>query len=491
MKFLKDKEIKKHFKVWNFDSISKGGIPVTFLNKKCYYDDSSDHYLVIGSTGSGKSVSLAIPLIFNLASAGESMVINDTKGELYSYTYQFLKEHGYNIYILNLRDANSSDGWNPLHLPYQFYKSNNLDEAGDMIENFAKSLTKNLSSKDQYWEKSSNAVLSALCYALMEDATSEEEINLYSIYNLLISHGSKYIERQNSLELYFQEKPAKSLSKMAFATGGFAKGETRATLFSVLATTIKMFSDVGIANLTSRTDFELGEIGEKKTAVFLIIPDEKLSRHELASLFIDQCYQALVFQAMKNGGETKIRVNFLLDEFANMPAINGMANKITVSRSRNIRFYLIIQDFAQLKETYKEASSTIKANTNWIYLLTSDNETAKELSTKLGRYTISTSRLSTSGRTNQSDWSLSHDNSLLGRELLMPEELMRFHFGEGIIFKSRIFPIKSTLLPINSYPFYIKKESLPINERNFTIKCFDLDEYRFRNSNNYEDQAEL
>ena len=252
-----------------------------------------------------------------------------------------------------------------------------------------------------------------------------------------------------------------------------------------------MFSDVGIANLTSRTDFELGEIGEKKTAVFLIIPDEKLSRHELASLFIDQCYQALVFQAMKNGGETKIRVNFLLDEFANMPAINGMANKITVSRSRNIRFYLIIQDFAQLKETYKEASRTIKANTNWIYLLTSDNETAKELSTKLGRYTISTSRLSTSGRTNQSDWSLSHDNSLLGRELLMPEELMRFHFGEGIIFKSRIFPIKSTLLPINSYPFYIKKESLPINERNFTIKCFDLDEYRFRNSNNYEDQAEL
>ncbi len=171
-RWLKDKEIKKHFKVWNFDSISKGGIPVTFLNKKCYYDDSSDHYLVIGSTGSGKSVSLAIPLIFNLASAGESMVINDTKGELYSYTYQFLKEHGYNIYILNLRDANSSDGWNPLHLPYQFYKSNNLDEAGDMIENFAKSLTKNLSSKDQYWEKSSNAVLSALCYALMEDATS-------------------------------------------------------------------------------------------------------------------------------------------------------------------------------------------------------------------------------------------------------------------------------------------------------------------------------
>ena len=87
--------------------------------------------------------------------------------------------------------------------------------------------------------------------------------------------------------------------------------------------------------------------------------------------------------------------------------------------------------------------------------------------------------------------SLEYQANEFAGELLMPEELMRFHFGEGIIFKSRIFPIKSTLLPINSYPFYIKKESLPINERNFTIKCFDLDEYRFRNSNNYEDQAEL
>ena len=120
-----------------------------------------------------------------------------------------------------------------------------------------------------------------------------------------------------------------SLSKMSYATGSFAKGETRATLFSVLATVIKMFSDTGIANLTSRTDFELDDIGKEKTAVFLIIPDEKESRHELASLFIDQCYQALINTAQElPNGKTPIRVNFVLDEFSNMPPIASISNKI-------------------------------------------------------------------------------------------------------------------------------------------------------------------
>ena len=141
-----------------------------------------------------------------------------------------------------------------------------IDEAGDMIENFTSSLCKNLSSKDMYWEKSANSVLTALCYALIEDAPKEEQVNLYSIYNLLVEHGNKNIDRFNSLDLYFQQKPVGSLSKMSYATGSFAKGETRATLFSVLATVIKMFSDVGIANLTSRTDFELESIGMKKSA---------------------------------------------------------------------------------------------------------------------------------------------------------------------------------------------------------------------------------
>lgn len=488
-RFSTEKEIKKKFKVWDVNkSISKGGIPVTFIRDKVYYDDSTDHTLIIGSTGSGKSISLIMPLIFNLASAGESMVINDVKGELYSTTADYLKKHDYDIKIINLRDALTSDGWNPLHLPYKYFKEGNIDEAGDMIENFAKSLTKNLSSKDMYWEKSANAVLVALCYALFEDAQCEGEVNLYSIYNLLVEHGGKMIDRSNSLDLYFQQKPMGSLSKMSYATGSFAKGETRATLFSVLATVIKMFSDTGIANMTSRTDFELDDIGRKKTAVFLIIPDEKESRHELVTLFIHQCYQACVYMAQSlPTGKLPVRVNYVLDEFSSY-YISSMPNKITVSRSRNIRFYLTIQDFHLLKDTYKESAGTIKSNCgNWIYLLTSDNDTAKEISTRIGKYTISSSRVSTSTRLEQLDYHLSNDKSLLGRDLVMPEELMRLKLGEGLFLKTRLYPIKSKLKTIDEYGIKYTKIDLPKEKKEFKIQCFDLNEYRKRKSDNLID----
>lgn len=488
-RFSTEKEIKKKFKVWDVNKpISKGGIPVTFIGDKVYYDDSTDHTLIIGSTGSGKSISLIMPLIFNLASAGESMVINDVKGELYSTTADYLKKHDYDIKIINLRDALTSDGWNPLHLPYKYFKEGNIDEAGDMIENFAKSLTKNLSSKDMYWEKSANAVLVALCYALFEDAQCEDEVNLYSIYNLLVEHGGKMIDRSNSLDLYFQQKPMGSLSKMSYATGSFAKGETRATLFSVLATVIKMFSDTGIANMTSRTDFELDDIGRKKTAVFLIIPDEKESRHELVTLFIHQCYQACVYMAQSlPTGKLPVRVNYVLDEFSSY-YISSMPNKITVSRSRNIRFYLTIQDFHLLKDTYKESAGTIKSNCgNWIYLLTSDNDTAKEISTRIGKYTISSSRVSTSTRLEQLDYHLSNDKSLLGRDLVMPEELMRLKLGEGLFLKTRLYPIKSKLKTIDEYGIKYTKIDLPKEKKEFEIQCFDLNEYRKRKSDNLID----
>lgn len=479
------KEIKNEFNVWHIGSpLSSGGIPVTFLDGKHYYSNSFDHTLIIGNTGSGKTQCEILPTIFNLGYAGESMVINDSKGELYNYSADFLKKQNYNIYIINLRNAFASDGWNPLHLAYKYYKNGNIDLSGDVIENFSKSLCKNLSSKDMYWEKSATAVLTALCYAIIEDAKTEDEVNLFSLYNLLVEHGSKMIDRFNSLDLYFQQKPMGSLSKLAYATGSFAKGETRATLFSVLATTIKMFSDTGIANLTSRTDFELDAIGKNKSAVFLIIPDEKESRHELACLFIDQCYQALVNTAQSlPDGKTPIRVNFILDEFSNMPPINSMSNKITVSRSRNIRFFLVIQDFDQLKEKYKESAGTIKSNTNWIYLLTSDNESAKEISSRLGKYTISSSRVSTSSRIMQVDYNISNDKSLMGRELLTPDELMKLKFGEAIFMKSRLPPVRANVIPIGNYPIKIIMSNLPNDKKEFKIKCFNLDEFRKEKSN--------
>lgn len=175
-----------------------------------------------------------------------------------------------------------------------------------------------------------------------------------------------------------------------------------------------------------------------------------------------------------------------------MPQIPSISNKITVSRSRNIRFYLVLQDFDQLKETYKEQAGTIKSNcTNWIYLLTADNETAKEISTRLGKYTISSSRVSTSSRLEQLDYNISNDKSLIGRELLMPDELMRFKFGEAIYMGNRMYPIKATIVPISNYPIKYKITKLPSEIKNYQIKCFDLDEYRKNKVINNLNKVEL
>lgn len=254
-----------------------------------------------------------------------------------------------------------------------------------------------------------------------------------------------------------------------------------------------VFSDVGIANLTSRTDFELDDIGKKKTVVFLIIPDEKESRHDLASLFVEQCYQSLINTAQSlSSGKLPIRVNFILDEFSSVPSIN-MSSKITVSRSRNIRFVLIIQDFDLLKEKYKEQAGTIKSNcTNWIYLLTADNETAKGISTRLGKYTISSSRVSTSSRLEQLDYNISNDKSLMGRDLLMPDELMQFKFGEAIFMTTRYYPVRARITPIGNYPIEIKMAKLPTKKKEFEISCFDLDKFRKENAlKNMNDKVEL
>ncbi|MDD4623792.1 MAG: type IV secretory system conjugative DNA transfer family protein [Bacilli bacterium] len=483
-RFATVKEIEKEFSVWNFNKkIKAGGMVVTKINNKYYYDDSTNHSLIIGSTGSGKTVSAIMPLIYNLADASESMIINDSKGEILRETYGYLKDKDYNIKIINLRDPYKSDGWNPLHLPYKYFKQGNIEKEVEIVNDFSYSICQEVSARDPYWSESSSAVLSGLALGIIEDSKAEDEVHFNSIYNMLVYHGTKNAEgsKKNSLDDYFDNKPFGNLAKNFYATGGFAKGETRATIFSVLSSKLRIFSDLGIASMTSKTNFELEDIGKEKTAVFLIIPDEKEARHVLASLFVDQCYQSLVTIAQEQkDNKLPIRVNFVLDEFANMPPIKNFSNKITVSRGRNIRFYLIIQDFDQLKEKYKDQAGTIKSNcNNWLYLLTADNNTASEISKRLGKYTIEAPRVSTSNKISSTDFNISNDISLMGRDLLTSDELMKFNFGEGLFMKTRMNPIESILPIINDFPIDFKQKSITYPKPDkYKIELFNLDSLR-------------
>lgn len=482
-RFSTTKEIKDNFTTWEFNKNNKaGGMVVAIENNKYYVDTSSNHTLIVGNTGSGKTVSVIDPLIFNLADSGESMIINDVKGELFKTTYDYLKKKNYNIKVINLRDTNNSDFWNPLSIAYQYHQEKNFEKEIETINDLSNAICEDVTSRDKYWQESSSSVLSALCLALIEDVKNEEQVHFHSIYNLLVEHGAKKYADQNSLDKYFSDRPFGNAAKNLYSTGNFARGETRATIFSILAAKLRVFGDTGVSYMTSRTSFNIRDIGKEKTAIFLIIPDEKISRHFIGSLFINQVYQILVEEAQKyNSGTLPIRVNFILDEFSNMVKIAEFSKKLTVARSRNIRFYLVIQDFNQLQESYKDMAGTIKSNTsNWVYLLTNDYQTAREISNRIGKYSILTTRTSSSNRYGKADFNLSSDSSITGRDLLTADELINFQLGEALILRTRMSPIKTKLKQISDYPIKYKiVDDIQIKHNEFhKLEVFDLDTYR-------------
>lgn len=481
--FATMKEIRDTFTTWHFGKENKsGGMVVAIENNKYYVDTSSNHTLIVGNTGSGKTVSVIDPLIFNLADSGESMIVNDVKGELFKTSYDYLKKKNYDVKIINLRDTSNSDFWNPLSIAYQYYKEKNFEKEIETVNDLSNAICDDVTSRDKYWQESSSSVLSALCLALIEDAKSESQIHFHSIYNLLVEHGAKKYGDQNSLDKYFSDRPFGSVAKNLYSTGNFARGETRATIFSILAAKLRVFGDTGVSYITSKTSFNIRDIGKKKTAIFLIVPDEKLSRHFIGGLFVNQIYQVLVEEDQKyKDGSLPIRVNFICEELCNTIKISELSKKLTVARSRNIRFYMVIQDFNQLQETYKESAGTIKANcSNWVYLLTNDYNTAREISNRLGRYTIATTRTSSSNRYGKADFNLSSDTSLTGRDLKTTDELINFKVGEAIILRARMSPIKSVLKQIKDYPIKYKViDNIEIKQEEFhSLELFDLDTFR-------------
>ena len=491
-KFASMKEIKDHFTTWKIGKDNKsGGMVVAIENNKYYVDTSSNHSLIIGNTGSGKTASVIFPLIFNLADSGESMIINDVKGELYKTTYDYLKKKKYDIKVINLRDTSNSDFWNPLTLAYQYHQEKNFEKEIETINDLSNAICEEVNSRDKYWQESSSSVLSALCLALIEDCKTENQVHFHSIYNLLVEHGGKKYGDQNSLDKYFDDRPFGSTAKNLYSAGNFARGETRATIFSILASKLRVFGDTGVSYITSRTSFNIKDIGKKKTAIFLIVPDEKISRHFVGTLFFNQMYQTLVEEAQKTPtGTLPIRVNFILEELCNTIHIPEFSKKLTVARSRQIRIYSVIQDFGQLQESYKEQAATIKANMNLVYLLTNEYQTAREISNRIGKYTIITTRTSSSNRYGKADFHLSADSSLTGRDLLTPDELMNFKFGEALFLIARMDPVKSNLKQIKDYPIKYKiVNDIKVKHKDFyKLEIFDLDTFRIEKELFKEDQ---
>lgn len=384
-----DKEMKKELKLVSPGdyNASDAGIPLINNGKEIWVDAGEYHNLIIGSTGSGKTEMMVQPMVKLLSKKGESMIITDPKGEIYERNGQELRERGYNIILLNFRDPQRGNSWNPLSLPYNLYKSGNSDKANELLDDLALNILYDEKSQNQdpFWEKTSADYFTGLALGLFEDAV-EEEINLNSI-NLMTTIGEEKFAGSTYIKEYFSTKDPAGAAYVNASSTLMAPTDTKGSILSVFKQKIKLFaSRENISEMLCKSDFDMKDIGRQKTAVFLVIQDEKKTYHSLVTIFLKQCYETLIDVAQESGGKLPYKTNFILDEFANMPPLKDVTTMVTAARSRNIRFSFIIQNFAQLNQVYgKENGETIKGNCgNIIYLISSELAALEEISKMCG-----------------------------------------------------------------------------------------------------------
>ena len=360
------------------------GIVVINNGKELWVDNGEAHNIVVGSTGSGKTQAIVFPMAYSLAKHGESMIITDPKGEIYETTANMLKERGYNIVVLNFRNPQNGNSWNPMSLPYKLYKEGNTDKAIELLDDLALNILyeEKSGNADPFWEKSAADYFTGLALGLFEDGT-EEQVNLNSI-NLMSSLGEERFggPNNNYIKEYFNSKdPAKPAYVNASGTV-YSAEDTKQGIISQFKQKVKLFaSRDNLSEMLSHSDFDMKEIGRQKTAVFMIVQDEKKTLHPLATIFIKQVYETLIDVAQESGGKLPYRTNFILDEFANMPPLKDVTTMVTAARSRLIRFTFIIQNYAQLTQVYgKENAETIKGNCNITYLISNELQALEELS---------------------------------------------------------------------------------------------------------------
>lgn len=477
-RWCEDKEMKKAAGIVVIkptdDNIEKGGIPIYNDGKEVWVDTNTYHNMIIGSTGSGKSQGLSFPYINVMAKAGESMIITDPKGELYMGTAKELEKRGYNIILLNFRDPDHGNCWNPFTVPYKLYQAGNIDKSIELLEDLAKNILYDEGSKaDPFWNNTSADYFAGLAWALFQDA-KEEEVNINSI-NYMATVGEQRIGPTNYMKEYFSTKSPTSTESIKVNSTITAPNETKGSILSVFNQKIQLFSSrETLSEMLSRSDFDMEDIGRKKTAVFIVVQDEKKTYHPLVTIFLKQCYETLIRVAQEeSGGKLKYRTNFLMDEFANMPPLSDVDAMVSAARSRNIRLSFIIQNFSQLNDVYgKEKAETIRGNcSNTIYLLSTELAALEEISKMCGEVKAK------------------KDDKEATKPLITVTDLQNMKEEEALILRSRMRPFKTKLKYDHKIEWGMSKEKaeFPTREKK-TVQLFDLKKYvdvkREENMNN-------
>ena len=385
--------------------------------------------IIVGGSGSGKTRFLAKP---NLMLANASFIVTDPKGEMLRAVGNLFLEKGYVLRVFDLIDPSKSDCYNPF-----CYIRKDAD-VFKLIDNFIKNTTpKNAKSNDPFWEKSETALDSALMLYLLHEAPVEDQ-NMETILYMIENGGAKEEDDdyQSPLDLLFEaleEEQPDHIAVRQYHIFKQAAGKTAKSILVSAAVRLASFTLPEIQRITATDDMELGKLGERKQAIFCIIPDSNdASLNFLVGMLYTQAFQELYYQADKvHQGALPVPVRLMFDEFANVALPDGYARLQATMRSRNIMSTIVLQNISQLKALFKDDWEGIIGNADsFIYLGGNEQSTHKYISELLGKETIDTR---TSSQSKGRNGSFSQNFQQAGRELLTPDEVRRLDNKNAIV----------------------------------------------------------
>jgi type IV secretion system protein VirD4 len=390
-----------------------------------YYIPEDTHSLILGATRCGKTRCLVEPSIALTALAGESMVMVDMKGELYTAARYFLESLGYEVIAINFLNPQYSNRYNFLQPVIDALNQGQQANAATRARDMATMLVPSNQTNERIWVDGERAILTmASLICACDNVQNPQYQNLANVQQF-ISNMCRPIGAFGMLplNLYLDMLPDDHPAKLSMGISQIAPSKMRGSFYTSALTTLDVFTDPLIHAMTASTDFDPELTGVRKRAIFLILPDYKKTYHDLAALFIYQQYQQLAEYSTRHGGRLPRRVHFFCDEFGNFVKIPDFDTLMTVSGGRGIRWHLFLQNLEQLDEKYGDkVAKTIRSNAEtWVYLRSNSPETRKEISNILGNYTVKSPSFSGS-----SSGQSSASYNLTGRALMTPDEIHKY-----------------------------------------------------------------
>lgn len=393
--------------------VDKSGLPLLYESNSIYTTNTDAHSLIIGTNGSGKTQTITLPLMKLSMLAGESVVINDPKGEIYKSTSKEFKNRGYNVVLIDFDNAIYGNYYNPLNLAYRLYKENNKDKCINVIEEVGYYIFSEINStSDDFWTNSAIDYFTGLCLYLLEK--TKKEINLNDIFEL-----ANNLADQKECDKFLKEIGKNNAVYYNVSGTLTSPMETKGGIIATFNQKLKQIvSKENLSNMMSKTDFDISNITKEKTAIYIISGYYDYS-NSLIPLFVNQ-----IFEVVNIYGKPNKKINIILDEFDQMLPIKNFAEIINYSRNVHINFTVLIQSFINLNNTYgKENADIIKyCFPNIVYLYATDLYTLEEVSKLCG-----------------------HESEK--KPLISPEELKIMKQFEAIYLIPRIMPFKTKLVP--------------------------------------------